>query len=1197
MSPKALRSSPKNETLLIEINPLHSNVAIPKRLSWDQVTQNPLWTFENELPPVREAPNSRLKKITELADGSVQVQFASSSSTSRYSFQSSRSEPFQTFKQSEKQPSDKFKGVDFTPNIPKTHYSEEEDDSTHRGSESPTLSDIRSQRDQLNVISSTIDRKREFKKDKDPQKILVSSNGLTSKSLNKNPRLILSKINPKSGKQLPENTFQSVHPPLEEIVIPKGDVKVIASPLKQISDKGEHDNPTIKDIKNIQQQNNYTNILLHSVATQLNQIEQPVQNELIKQDKIKGKEKAKEEASKTLFKPNRDKVHFGSGTSDVLLQIVQQLRDKESTSKINVIDSIEELQEQFEELKINKLKDKSFERHPLPHFYPRPTFPDILLEEPRPPQKTFSGLEVIVWNIDGMTEHQIMQVIAEMSMASSAYSAKDEIHNAVKKEGDSPLDPSKQDAVCTLLFTIIKHFIGEPSSFMEKSSELLMNLTCPKLQDFRWYKDIFLQKVMTRADCKFAFWKERFIAGLPKLFAERVRNSIKDKHSNLPYDDLTFGQIIGFINKEGLSLCNDLKLKAKLKTDRMEGRKELGSFCEQYGYEPSEKELIQDIISQIQDPDLKQKFQQILDPVQEPKPPPRTYNVNDVFDRFKKSNKSSSSQDLCHEVNQMKKQISDLDKELSQLKFEVSIIKTYSPSPSKGKEKIQSHSNSETSDSSNDENAASLDSPIKIQSPSNEKQSMNIISQIRLQKWYTIATIIINKEYRIKTRVLLDSGADQNYIREGIVPTKYFEKTTGNLYGASGKSLNIQYKLTQAHVCNGDICFKSSFYLVKDLDQEVILGTPFLVQLYPITVTEKGLSSNTSTMISSLNSQILPHIETFTRVLEQLESKQFKSRISEIDRAIRKEVCSTIPNAFWNRKKHIVTLPYIPDFNENQIPTKARPIQMNKELLDTCTKEIQDLLGKRLIRPSKSLWSCAAFYVNNHGEIERGAPRLVINYKPLNQVLQWIRYPMPQKKDLLNRLLNAVIFSKFDLKSGFWQIQIDEKDRYKTAFNVPFGQYEWNVMPFGLKNAPSEFQKIMNDIFNPYKNFSIVYIDDVLIYSDSIEQHLKHLQIFLSVAKKNGLAVSEKKIVLCQTKIKFLGHEIFRGTITPIKRSLEFASKFPDQILDKTSLQRFLGCVNYISDFIPNIRQICEPLYQRLRKTPLAWSDKHTEAC
>ena len=75
------------------------------------------------------------------------------------------------------------------------------------------------------------------------------------------------------------------------------------------------------------------------------------------------------------------------------------------------------------------------------------------------------------------------------------------------------------------------------------------------------------------------------------------------------------------------------------------------------------------------------------------------------------------------------------------------------------------------------------------------------------------------------------------------------------------------------------------------------------------------------------------------------------------------------------------------------------------------------------------------------------------------------------------------------MKSGFWQIQIDEKDKYKIAFTVPFGYYEWNVMPFDLKNAPSEFQNIMNDIFTPYTNFSIIYIDDILIFSNSIDQH------------------------------------------------------------------------------------------------------------
>ena len=164
---------------------------------------------------------------------------------------------------------------------------------------------------------------------------------------------------------------------------------------------------------------------------------------------------------------------------------------------------------------------------------------------------------------------------------------------------------------------------------------------------------------------------------------------------------------------------------------------------------------------------------------------------------------------------------------------------------------------------------------------------------------------------------------------------------------------------------------------------------------------------------------------------------------------------------------------------------------MNHELMDVCKAEIEDLLRKGIIRNSRSPWSCQAFYVQKNAEIERGVPRLVINYKPLNKVLEWVRYPIPNKKDLVNRLDRAVVFSNFDMKSGFWQIQIKESDKYKTAFTTPFGHYKWNVMPFGLKNAPYEFQNIMNEIFNPFSTHAIVYIDDVLIFSESLEQHKK----------------------------------------------------------------------------------------------------------
>ena len=181
------------------------------------------------------------------------------------------------------------------------------------------------------------------------------------------------------------------------------------------------------------------------------------------------------------------------------------------------------------------------------------------------------------------------------------------------------------------------------------------------------------------------------------------------------------------------------------------------------------------------------------------------------------------------------------------------------------------------------------------------------------------------------------------------------------------------------------------------------------------------------------------------------------------------------------------------------------------------------------------------------------------------------------------------------MKSGFWQIQIHSKDRYKTAFTVPFGQYEWTVMPFGLKNAPSEFQRIMNDIYNPYSDFCIVYIDDVLIFSKSIDQHFKHLKTFYFATRKAGLAISNSKVSLFQTKIRFLGHHISKGTITPIERSLAFADKFPDKILDKTQLQRFLGSLNYVLDFCPNISRLSKPLHDRLKKKPAAWTDEHTK--
>jgi hypothetical protein len=133
-------------------------------------------------------------------------------------------------------------------------------------------------------------------------------------------------------------------------------------------------------------------------------------------------------------------------------------------------------------------------------------------------------------------------------------------------------------------------------------------------------------------------------------------------------------------------------------------------------------------------------------------------------------------------------------------------------------------------------------------------------------------------------------------------------------------------------------------------------------------------------------------------------------------------------------------------------------------------------------------------------------------------------------------------------------------------------------MPFGLKNAPSEFQNIMNDIFNHFSHFTIVYIDDVLIFSKSIEEHWKHLNAFLETIKHNGLVVSASKIKLFQTKIRFLGFDISEGKIRPIDRAIQFADKFPDVITEKLSSKEslVLSIILLISTKIcENIASLC----------------------
>ena len=152
-----------------------------------------------------------------------------------------------------------------------------------------------------------------------------------------------------------------------------------------------------------------------------------------------------------------------------------------------------------------------------------------------------------------------------------------------------------------------------------------------------------------------------------------------------------------------------------------------------------------------------------------------------------------------------------------------------------------------------------------------------------------------------------------------------------------------------------------------------------------------------------------------------------------------------------------------------------------------------------------------------------------------------------------------------------------EESKPLTAFSTPQGHYEWNVLPFGLKNAPQIFQRKMDNIFKDY-DFIHVYVDDMLISSKTKEQHLKHLDTFIDLCKTHGIGLSKKKSIIGEQKIEFLGLMIDFEGIELQNHILEKSKDFPERLTDRKQLQRFLGILNYAEGFIKNLADLRKPL-------------------
>ena len=177
------------------------------------------------------------------------------------------------------------------------------------------------------------------------------------------------------------------------------------------------------------------------------------------------------------------------------------------------------------------------------------------------------------------------------------------------------------------------------------------------------------------------------------------------------------------------------------------------------------------------------------------------------------------------------------------------------------------------------------------------------------------------------------------------------------------------------------------------------------------------------------------------------------------------------------------------------------------------------MLKDGIIRESQSPWSSPIVVVGK----KDGTKRFCVDYRKINYLTITDSHPLPRIDELLEQFRISKWFSSMDLASGYWQIGMKEEDIQKTAFTCAYGLYEFKVMPFGLKNAPPTFQRLMNRLFRPYLDeFVVIYIDDILVYSKTFEEHMKHLKIVFEILRKAELKIKLKKCKFCEPNIEFL---------------------------------------------------------------------------
>eukprot|EP00879_Flechtneria_rotunda_P001398 GHRR01001550.1.p1 GENE.GHRR01001550.1~~GHRR01001550.1.p1 ORF type:complete len:633 (+),score=44.76 GHRR01001550.1:1745-3643(+) len=435
----------------------------------------------------------------------------------------------------------------------------------------------------------------------------------------------------------------------------------------------------------------------------------------------------------------------------------------------------------------------------------------------------------------------------------------------------------------------------------------------------------------------------------------------------------------------------------------------------------------------------------------------------------------------------------------------------------------------------------------------------------------------------------------------------------GSLQDASEVIPDLKYRIQQ---------FKDRrpFSVTKLAQDDLVLGKPWLTQYNPkidwvnnviqlsvhgvqhAFTSEKEDTSPTVNLLSAMQLKREMRKGTTAMLAVLMETNQGDPTIEAIEQLSLSnhgpEWCQRMRQVLQQHKKVFDKLPkHLPpqravDHTIDIIPGAKPPYmavyKMSPLELAEVKRQLADLIEMGFIQPSKSPYGAPILFVRK----KNGKLRMCVDFRALNKVTVKNRYPLPRIDELLDQLHGATIFSKLDLQSGYWQIRIAEEDIPKTAFRTRYGHFEWKVLPFGLTNAPATFQALMNNVLGPYLDkFVVVYLDDILIYSQTPEEHLEHVAKVLEALERHELYAGLDKCAFALSEMDFLGHVVCADGIKPDPKKIEAVCNWPTP-RNVHEVRSYLGLTGYYRRFIKHYAHVALPLTDLTKaNTPWQWRE------